>query len=421
MQRTASHAKRPPPLSPKLRQLVDRAYRSREKQVGLIVSRCRRLYPHYRALSGSALVGLRKNVRSLVVGFYQQGLIEGRTPTSEELTGPIRMARLRATQGVPLDEMVGCYQLGLPILWAHLIGKVGKDTGLHLELLQRVPVTISALTPVTTAVTEAYVEQRARLLSSREQATDEFLRLLVAEDAPLAVVETRASALALRLEVPRTAMFCRVRLRGGGALDAAGLDGEADLLRHALARAPSGERVLIGRITDGVLALLVTDPDHKQLAEIARKLSAGRCRIGIGRQAIGLAELRQSAREAVRAVDIGELMRLEGPVHHHSELALFDLFDVGSPRALDFARRALGPLASPGSGETYRKTLRALCQNGFRLKVAAAALGVHPHTLSYRTSRLKERFGIDLEDGDTRLRVHVALLILDASRTHAAS
>jgi DNA-binding PucR family transcriptional regulator len=48
-------------------------------------------------------------------------------------------------------------------------------------------------------------------------------------------------------------------------------------------------------------------------------------------------------------------------------------------------------------------------------KVAAAGLGIHPHTLSYRLNRLRERFGIDLDDYDVRLRVELALLILGAT------
>ena len=50
-----------------------------------------------------------------------------------------------------------------------------------------------------------------------------------------------------------------------------------------------------------------------------------------------------------------------------------------------------------------------------RRKVAAAALGIHPHTLSYRLNRLREHFGIDLDDYDVRLRVELALLILGAT------
>ena len=50
-----------------------------------------------------------------------------------------------------------------------------------------------------------------------------------------------------------------------------------------------------------------------------------------------------------------------------------------------------------------------------RRKVAAAALGIHPHTLSYRLNRLRERYGIDLDDYEVRLRVELALLILGAT------
>ena len=47
------------------------------------------------------------------------------------------------------------------------------------------------------------------------------------------------------------------------------------------------------------------------------------------------------------------------------------------------------------------------------LKLAAAALGIHPHTLSYRLSQIQRHFGLDLDDVETRLRVHLAVLILD--------
>jgi DNA-binding PucR family transcriptional regulator len=72
----------------------------------------------------------------------------------------------------------------------------------------------------------------------------------------------------------------------------------------------------------------------------------------------------------------------------------------------------LGALAEPEAGATYRQTLRALCQQGFRLKPAAADLEIHPHTLSYRLTQIRQRHGLDLEDAETRLRVHLALVIL---------
>jgi DNA-binding PucR family transcriptional regulator len=47
------------------------------------------------------------------------------------------------------------------------------------------------------------------------------------------------------------------------------------------------------------------------------------------------------------------------------------------------------------------------------VKSAAAALGVHPHTLSYRLKQIQRRFGFDLGDAQTRLRIELALLILE--------
>ena len=86
--------------------------------------------------------------------------------------------------------------------------------------------------------------------------------------------------------------------------------------------------------------------------------------------------------------------------------------DVGSPRALEFARRVLGSLADPASSRTYFETLRTLCRHGFSQKLAAASLGIHPHTLAYRLAQIRRRHGIDLEDADARLRVHLAVLIV---------
>ena len=388
---------------------MERAYRSREKPVREIVARCRRLYPHYRSFTGAALEGLRQNVRYLVAGFYRRNLMEGRSPTLKELEPTLKTAQLRAVQGVPLGAMIGCYQLALPILWEQLIAGVDTSAAVRLELLRRVPVTFSSMARVMTVVTEAYVQERDRLLRSRGQAVDEFLRALLAEDTPLAVVEARARALGLRIDLLRVALLFSPAARKAGRPES-----DDDVLQSLLAgRVQEGDAV-VGRVQRGVLALL-PEPDHEVvLAEISDKLPKRGWRAGVGGSGEDLAGLRRSAGEAQRALDIAAVLRHAGPVHRYAELALHDLVDIGSSRAEEFARRVLGPLASPGARKTDRETLRALCLQGFRVKLAAGALGIHPHTMSYRLSQIRRRFGIDLENPDTRLRVHLALLILDA-------
>src|SRR5262249_29765521 len=155
-----------------LRQRIQRICDGRGEQVRRIVELCQRDFPHYAALSGEALESLQRNVDMVVAAFYRLQLLEGREPTREEFEPQRRAARQRFSQGVPLQEMVGCYQAGLPMLWTDLISAVDGDPDAQGELLQRVPLTISANMLITTVVTEAYVEERERSLRTRGEAFD---------------------------------------------------------------------------------------------------------------------------------------------------------------------------------------------------------------------------------------------------------
>jgi sugar diacid utilization regulator len=397
----------PAPLSPALRERIERAYRSRGRQVREIAELCRSQFPHYRALSGDGLASLYSNIDRVVGAFYRLQLVEGRLPTSEELEPQRRAARLRVAQGVPLQEMVGAYLCGLGLLWTDLVAGLEADRDVQGELLQRVPVTIAANTLVATAATEAYVEERERRMRSRDEAVDEMLRLFAEGEAPLGVLEARAHALGLGLDSPRTAALFRP---APGSAEAAG--SAVDVVRGLLADRQLADGIVIGRVAEGVLALLPEGAERAGLEDVAGKLRGHGWRTGLGSAGADAAGLSRSVREAARAVEIGELLGLEGALDRYAELAVLDLVDVGSPRALDFARRVLGPLADPDASGKSLETLRAMCQNGFRLKLAAAALGVHPHTLAYRLEQLRRRHGLDLDDAETRLRVHLAVLIL---------
>ena len=177
-----------------------------------------------------------------------------------------------------------------------------------------------------------------------------------------------------------------------------------------------------GADREGFVGLLEEDPDADVLAAAAEAFFGDEGRVGLGSAGRGIAGVRRSAREALRALQIGAVVRQTERVHRYTDLAVLDLVDVGSAQADDFVRRVLGPLAAPGAKKMYLETLRELAANGYRNKLAAAALSVHPHTLSYRVEQIRRRFGIDLQDPEVRLRVHLALLILDAqapaSRPH---
>jgi sugar diacid utilization regulator len=397
-----------PPLSPQLRELIERAYRARGAIAEAMVARCRERFPHYRALAGSELEELRRNANLVVGAFYRLQLLQGREPTSEELEPPRRSARLRYAQGIPLEEMIGSYQSGLPLLWADLVAAVEAAPEIQGELLRRIPVTISAMTRLTTAVTEAYVEERERSLRSRGEAVDELLRLFTHGEASLASLTARARALGLALDAPRVAVLFRPPFDDDAASGSA-----LDVVRRFLSERRLLADAVMGRIEQGVLALLPEATDGAALADFAGKLRGHGWRTGLGEPGAGAAALRRSIREAARALEIGEILGRETPLDRFADLAVLDLVDVGSPRAAEFARQVLGSLADPETNPALLLTLRALCKCGFRHKLAAAELGVHPHTLSYRVAQIRRRHGIDLERAETRLRVHLAVSILD--------
>jgi len=393
----------PTSLSPALRERIECAYRNREIQAREIFALCRSRFPHYGALEGEALAKFRENVDMVVAAFYRLQLLEGREPTAEELEPQRRAARDRVAQGIPLEEMVGCYQVGLAQLWTHLLENLGTQTDVQAELLQRVPITIAANTLVTSTATEAYVQERERRARSLDQAIADLLRLFAGE-APLAALEMRARSAGFEIDVPRFAVVFRP------APEDASISA-IDLARTLLDDRNFGSDLVIGRVAQGVLVLLPEGAPRSALADVAGKLRDRGWRAGVGEVGSGAAGLRRTIREATRAVELGTLLDRQGPVDEYHELAVLDLVDIGSPRAREFAHRVLGSLLESDANAMPLETLRSLCRHGFSQKLAAAELGIHPHTLAYRTAQIRQRYGIDLDDAETRLRVHLAVMI----------
>jgi hypothetical protein len=177
MQR-ASLSAPPPPPSRSLREAIGRAYRTRDRQVSEIIERCRRRSEHYRAFSGRDLWGLRRNTHHLVRGFYERGIVEGRAPTGAELAQPMQMARLRATQGVPLAQVIASHQIALPVIWRELVRCADSNRDAQAELLLRVPATLAGMSAVTSAVMRAYIDEHERWLRRRGEAAVELLDLV---------------------------------------------------------------------------------------------------------------------------------------------------------------------------------------------------------------------------------------------------
>ena len=390
-------------------QLIQRVYRTRRTRARIIIDQSLEVLPHYRGVPDSRLVDVRKSVLHHLALFYHRTLETGRALTPDDLEPSRQIARKRASQGVPLGEFLTFFQVGLSVIWEHLIASVGDSPSLRDRLLDRVDAVISNQTQLMTALVEAYVDERERLSRFREQDLDDFFQVLLAEDATENVLELRARSLGLLLETSHT-----IAIFGPNA--SAGSGGTAvtpDQIRRTLARHLRNGSFELGRTREGFMALLPEDPDPRALATAVGRLAED-LHVGVGGSGRGVEGLRRSAQEALRALRIGINLRRAERVHRYAEVEILDLVQIDSANTAEFMQRVLGPLLKAGTSRTYLETLRQLLAHGHRIKPAAAALSIHPHTLSYRLKQIRRRFGIELDDPDERLRVQLALAIFDA-------
>ena len=400
-----------------LHNLIRRAYRTRRTRARIIIEDCLERLPHYRGAPETLLAEVGKSIVHHLGMLYRVTLETGRSLSSEDLEASRQTARKRASQGVPLGEFLTFFLVGLTRAWEHLMASVGDDPVLGAQLLDRVTAVISNQTQLMTAVTEAYVEERERLARFREQDLDDFVQLLLAEEAVPNVLEARARALGVALDEPCAVAIFGPPTPGGSESPSVGPD---DVMRRLAARMP-GANVRVGRSREGFIALLPEAPGPEALAATVEILLGDDGRVGIGSPGLGIEGLRRSARQALRALRVG--MGLPGArrLHTYWDVAVLDLIGIDSAGAQEFMRSVLGPLATPSGGKTSLETLRQLAASGYRLKTAAAALSVHPHTLSYRLKQIRRRLGLDLDDPEVRLRVQLALLILDAQGSRSAA
>jgi hypothetical protein len=405
--RARERGRRARPAPRALRELVRRVHRSRRTRARIIIEQSFEILPHYRGVSGARLAAVRRSVLHHLALFYNVTLATGRALTAEDLQPSRQVARRRAAEGVPLGEFLTFFQIGLTVIWEHLMATAGGAPALRDLLLDRVDAVISNQTQLMTALVEAYVEERERLSRFRERDFDEFFALLVAGEEPDAVFEARARSLGLPLDGPQlVAVF---ETDGGEA--------EGDL-RGRLAECLRASPLRLGRTREGFVAAL---PDAPLLTESVADAAASVGRhVGVGTSGRGVASLRRSTREALRALQIGAALGGAARVHHYDDVAVLDLVRAGSPDSDAFVRRTLGALLDAGSARSALETLRQLGAHGHRIKPAAAALGVHPHTLAYRLKQIRRRFGLDLDDPEVRLRVQLALRILDAASAAVA-
>lgn len=359
--------------------------------------------PGYARLPEGLLAGLVTPIVRHNLDLFVACLREDRGPNDQELALLRESATQRGREGIPLQDMLHGYRLGARVAWRTLIDSA-PDGGEHAVLLDIADRVMDYIDEVSTAVTQAYLDERDQLVSEQERLARALLDGL-AEPA------TPADVLLRLMEMAGVRLGEQVRpfaltLVDGTARDHARI--ALALRSRGILALTEGDRVC-GVTTDATTAL--------PLDTTGAALSLGP---PIARD--GLAEALELARLKV------ELARRAGRagVLQDSDL-LAELLLAGSPERAEAIRvRVLTPLEEYAERRSsdLLETLSAFIECGQDRRMTAKRLSVHANTLDYRLQRIEQLTGLRLHDPDDLTLVVLALKqrgLCEAPQVPAAS
>lgn len=335
--------------------------------------------PAYRAaLRGDMRAMIEQAVQLALAGFLR--LAAGRragdpsTPIEQSLAGAYELGRGEAKSGRRMDALLAAYRVGARTAWREMsslpaVQKAAASDVAHFAGLVFAYIDELSASSVTGHVDELTDETNLRgrlanaLLAERDPATIESLAAETGWPLP--------DALTVVLVAPTRLSTLLARLPEGW------LRATDDPGRH------------------GLTVFLVPGPRSR----LIKALDDRRAYVGCTRPWTQVTTSYGRAARAVELDALGAFAAVEGPVDTDAHLA--ELVLHSDPGALaDLQTRVLAPLEpeNEASRERLAETLRSWLLHQGRRDAVAAELHVHPQTVRYRMTRVRELFGESLDD-----------------------
>ena len=347
--------------------------------------------PEYaRPLEGSFGRGLRTGVAEALLQFVAlvRNPEAGRGPGREVY---LALGRGELRQGRTLDSLQAAYRVGARVAWRRL-SLAGRRAGLDADVLSLLAEAIFAyIDELSADSVEGFAEAQSELEDQRRRRRRELATLLTREP-PAEEADLRAAAQAAAWTLPRSV--------------AAAVCPESDLGRLSR-RLP--EDVLLAPLEENG-CILLPDPDGPgRAAALEAAADGSTLALGPAGRPGELATSWSLARATMLAAEAGALPGggLLIAEQHLGELLLHG----GGALTRRIAARRLAPIASltEKARERMRETALAYVRHQGNSAAMAEALHIHPQTARYRTARLRELFGEDLDDPDARFELEIAL------------
>ncbi|WP_018155056.1 PucR family transcriptional regulator [Demetria terragena] len=345
------------------------------------------------ALRGQMGATIRQAVQVALDGFI---IIASResgptTPRAPALDGAYQLGRGEARGGRTPEALLAAYRIGARTAWRHLSASA-LDAGIGpRELAEFAELVFLYIDELSDSSAAGHADELASAGRARQRLLHQVARHLI-RGASAEVLDDACARADWTPPTTLTAVLCPVaQLRALRALlpsTTLVLDDLADVVD---ATDTLNERSL----------LLVPDMHDKGRPALRRATQGRGAVVGPARP---WREVRASCDRTLRTAQLG----LTGDTDEH----LVPLILTADQQALNDLRAAvLRPLNDmrPGTADKLAETLRSWVLHHGRREAVAAELFVHPQTVRYRMTQLREAYGDQLDDPKTMLALTVAL------------
>jgi hypothetical protein len=346
------------------------------------------------ALSAELRINIERAVQMALGGFVRLAEkardADPRTPLEPARAAAYELGRGEARDGRTMDALLAAYRVGARVAWRGLSSVMvdeGLPAGTVAEFAELVFAYIDELSAASVA---GHADERATTGRVRERYLERLGQRLLEGAPPEALAEAAERA---GWDPPQTLtaiLLPEAQVRPAlAALDARTLRLPGDLAG-----------------ADEAVVLLVPDAAGPRRARLVQALEGRDAIVGPARPWTAVAV---SAHRARRARD---LITPDGRAAIDTETHLAALLVQSDPEALaDLRRRVLEPLSElrASAAERLEQTLRSWLLHQGRRDDVAAELMVHPQTVRYRMTQLRELYGDRLHDPTAVLELVIAL------------
>lgn len=340
--------------------------------------------PAYRSVPADTLDSDVRIEVERVLRSARAGRAAVREPEVAELAA---VGEMRAQQGVPVDDMLRAWRIGVQVVIAYAT-EVGRRLGIGDEhVLEFIQSTLawSDVAMVTTARAHRRAELELALADQERRAA--FVRGALFGGLPPADLRVQAEAYAL--DPGREYVAVRAR-----ALS----DGTTGELERALGFHEAVQhRLGLSALVDGDVAGFLREPPRAGVEGV----------VGVGPPR-PLEHLAESYRLASRALLAAHACGLTG-IHDVPSLGLRAAVAADTEVGEALCARYVEPLAGGSSASELAATLRAYFASGMHVERTAERLFVHQNTVRYRLARFEDLTDANLRDPEVAFEVWWAL------------